>query len=85
MKVVYNRMLNEAGVECIFYTHLADVLVHNNEVKAVLLAGLEGTYLLEADVFADCTGDAQLCFWQIPILWKPLPSMRECISRWYLD
>ena len=55
-------MLNEAGVECIFYTHLADVLVHNNEVKAVLLAGLEGTYLLEADVFADCTGDAQLCF-----------------------
>lgn len=62
MKVVYNRMLMEAGVDCIFYTHLADVLTDGNKIKAVLLAGLEGTYLLEAEMFADCTGDAQLCF-----------------------
>ena len=62
MKVIYNRMLIEAGVDCIFYTHLADVLMEENRVKAVLLAGLEGTYLLEANMFADCSGDAQLCF-----------------------
>jgi ribulose 1,5-bisphosphate synthetase/thiazole synthase len=61
-KVVFNRMLTEAGVTCIFYTHMADVLMDGNTVKAVLLAGLEGTYLLEADVFADCTGDALLCY-----------------------
>ena len=62
LKVLYNRVLTEAGVDCIFYTALADVYREENEVKAVLLAGLEGTYLLEADIFADCTGDAQLCW-----------------------
>ena len=62
MKVVYNRMLVEAKVDCIFYTHLADVITEGAHVRALLLAGVEGTYLLEAPLFADCTGDAQLCF-----------------------
>ncbi len=61
-RVVYNRLLQEAGVDCVFYTHMADAAVEDGRVKAVLLSGLEGTYLLEAEVFADCTGDAQLCF-----------------------
>ena len=61
MKLVYNRMLVEAKVDCVFYTHLADVMAEGGHVQALLLAGVEGTYLMEADVFADCTGDAQLC------------------------
>lgn len=62
MKIVYNRMLVEAKVDCVFYTHLADVMAEGGHVQALLLAGVEGTYLLEAPLFADCTGDAQLCF-----------------------
>lgn len=62
MKVVYNRMLTESGVDCIFYTQLADVWTDGRKINGVLLSGLEGTYILEADMFADCSGDAQLCF-----------------------
>lgn len=62
MKVIYNRMLVEAKVDCIFYTHLADVVTEGSRVRALLLAGVEGTYLLESLLFADCTGDAQLCY-----------------------
>ena len=61
-RVVFSRLLEEAGVDCLFYTHMADAAVEDGRIRAVLLSGLEGTYLLEAEVFADCTGDAQLCF-----------------------
>lgn len=74
-KVIFNRMLQEAGVECIFYTHMADVVVDEKRVKAVLLSGLEGTYLLEADLFADCTGDAMLCYLADP------QSVVECTAE----
>ncbi len=66
MKPEYNRMLLEAGVECIFYTQLTDVLTKNGSIKAVLLSGFEGTYLLEADSFIDTTGNAQLAFLASP-------------------
>lgn len=61
-KVVFNRMLTEAGVDCIFYTHMADVVTDGKKINSLLLSGLEGTYLLEADFFADCMGDAMLCY-----------------------
>ena len=66
MKLEYNKMLLESGVDCIFYTQLTDVLVENGSIKAVLLSGFEGTYFLEADSFIDSTGNAQLSFLAAP-------------------
>ena len=62
MKVMYNKMLLEAGVDCYFYTQLSEVVTENGHIHSVLLAGFEGTYLLEADTFIDATGNAQLAF-----------------------
>ncbi len=66
MKLVYNRMLREAGVDCYFYTQMAEVLTKNNHICSILLSALEGTYLLEADTFIDATGNAQLGFLASP-------------------
>ncbi len=62
MKLVFNRMLTESGVECLFYTTVAEAFVENGKIKSVLIACLDGTYLLEADTFIDATGNAQLCY-----------------------
>lgn len=58
VKLLYRRMLEEAGVECLFYTHVTDALTENGSVKALLVSMLEGPRLIEADTFIDCTGDA---------------------------
>ena len=62
MKLVYNRMLTEAGVELFYYTHMAEVFTENGRISSVLLSALEGNYLIEADTFIDATGNAQLAF-----------------------
>ena len=62
MKLVYNRMLCEAGVECFFYTLLAEAIREQDHIHSILVSGFEGTYLLEADTFIDTTGNAQIAF-----------------------
>ena len=61
MKLVFRRMLNEAGVECLFYTRFVDAVVKDGRVSAILVSCVEGSTLIEADTFIDCTGDALLC------------------------
>ncbi|MEG0767408.1 MAG: FAD-dependent oxidoreductase [Clostridia bacterium] len=60
MKLMYRRMLQEAGVECIFYAHMVDAVVEEGKICAVLVACLEGPVLISADYFVDATGDAHL-------------------------
>lgn len=62
MKLIFNRMLTESGVDCLYYTTVAEAFTENGKIKSVLIACLDGTYLLEADSFIDATGNAQLCF-----------------------
>ncbi len=60
MKLMYRRMLQEAGVECIFYAHMADAVVEDGRIASVLVSCLEGPVLISADYFVDATGDAHL-------------------------
>ena len=61
MKLMYRRMLDEAGVKCLFYTHFVDAVAKDGRVSAILVSCIEGATLIEADTFIDCTGDALLC------------------------
>ena len=60
MKRMYRRMLEEAGVECIFYTGMTDAVRQEDSVRAILAQCLEGPRLLRADYFIDATGDGLL-------------------------
>lgn len=61
MKLMLRRMLEESGVECLFYTHFVDAVNDDGRVASIIVGCLEGTKLLSADAFIDCTGDALLC------------------------
>jgi len=58
MKLMYRRMLDEAGVETIFYAQMVDAVVDGDRIEALLVNFLEGPGLLYADYFIDATGDA---------------------------
>ena len=61
MKLVFRRMLEEAGVECLFYTQFVDAVVKDSRISAILVSCMEGSTLIEGDTFIDCTGDALVC------------------------
>ncbi|MBE6612147.1 MAG: FAD-dependent oxidoreductase [Ruminococcaceae bacterium] len=58
MKLMHRRMLEEAGVECIFYAQMVDAVTDGDRIEALLVNFLEGPGLVYADYFIDCTGDA---------------------------
>lgn len=61
MKLMLRRMLEESGVECLFYARFVDAVNDNGRVASIIVSCLEGARLYEADTFIDCTGDALLC------------------------
>ncbi len=63
LKLVMRRMLEEAGVELLFYTRACEAVVDESgrRITALLVSMFEGALLVEADRFIDCTGDALIC------------------------
>ena len=57
VKLMHRRMLDEAGVECIFYAQMVDAVVEDEKIIALLVNFLEGPGLIYADYFIDATGD----------------------------
>lgn len=60
MKLMYRRMLQEAGVDCLFYSKMIGAAVEDGHIEAVLVSCLEGLIWFFADSFVDATGDALL-------------------------
>jgi len=60
LKIAYEEMLLEAGVELLYMTRMVDVLSDNGMVQAVVLSGKSGVYAAKAKVYIDGTGDGDL-------------------------
>lgn len=60
MRVVYNELLTEAGVECLFYSYLVDAVVEDGRIAGALVGRIEGPGVVWAHTFVDGTGDALL-------------------------
>lgn len=60
LRAFYHRMLAEAGVDRIFYAHLADAVTDGRRLRYAVVSCLEGLRTLRAKVFVDATGDAHL-------------------------
>ncbi len=57
LKRVYDAMVQEAGVEVLFFTTVADVICSGRHVDYAVLTSKKGLYAASADVYVDCSGD----------------------------
>ncbi|MBR2466772.1 MAG: FAD-dependent oxidoreductase [Clostridia bacterium] len=60
LEVLLDEMTREAGVEVMLYTRFADAITEGEEIKVAVLLALEGLVGVEAKVFIDCTGNADV-------------------------
>ncbi len=60
MKRIYDRRLEEAGVEILYMTRIADAIVSGGRIEALLAATPRGLEKVEGVCFIDATGDACL-------------------------
>ncbi len=60
LKSVADEMLTEAGVRILYHTALVDADAESGHIDRVILREKEGLCAAEAEVYIDCTGDADL-------------------------
>ena len=61
LKVVLEELCVEAGVKLLFHTFIADVIVENGKVTALVVANKAGLGLVKGKMFIDGTGDGDVC------------------------
>lgn len=60
MKLVLDRMAEEAGVEILYYTFFSDAIVEDNVIKGVVVQNKNGRQVILAKRVIDCTGDGDV-------------------------
>jgi glycine/D-amino acid oxidase-like deaminating enzyme len=60
LKIVGARMLEEAGVRCLFHAWACSALVDDDGVDGVVLESKSGRLAVLAEVVVDCTGDGDI-------------------------
>lgn len=61
LKVVLEEMCVESGVRLLFHTFIADTVVENGKITALVVANKAGLGLIKGKIFIDSTGDADVC------------------------
>jgi len=61
-KYLLDRMAEEAGLELLYYTQLAEVIKENETVTGVIVTNKSGRFAAFAKRVIDCTGDADAAF-----------------------
>ena len=62
MKVVLDQMVTDAGVEVLLHSWLADAVVSDGAIAAVIIESKSGRQAVSGKVFVDATGDADVAF-----------------------
>lgn len=60
LKLCYDEMITESGINFAFFTQVSDVLTENNKVKYVICTAKGEIFAVKAKIFIDCTGDGDL-------------------------
>lgn len=61
LKLVWDQLLNEAGVQTLLHTSLVDVENEHGQIQSVVVSGKQGFARIKARVFIDASGDADFC------------------------
>ncbi len=62
LKLVYDQMIEEAGVQVLYRTEWIGCETHDGTITAAVFTSPGGLFAVEAPFFIDCTGDARLAF-----------------------
>ena len=60
MKLLYDTLMEEAGVKVLFFTGVFNVLKSKNRMKAIVIENKNGRQAVTGKTFIDATGDADL-------------------------
>lgn len=60
LQLVLDEMTREAGVNVMLYTRFADCILKDGKISGVILNALEGLVAVDADIYIDCTGNADV-------------------------
>jgi len=58
-----DQLLEEAGVEVLFHTQVADVVAHGGRIEKVIVSNKAGLVAIEPQVVIDGTGDGDVAAW----------------------
>jgi len=62
LKLVLEKMAEEAGVDLLYHTFFCDTLVKNGKAEGVLVQNKGGRFAIRARRIIDCTGDGDAAF-----------------------
>ena len=62
LKIVLDEMFTEAGVKVLYHTNFVAPLMSDNRITGMIISSKAGLQAVEAKVFVDCTGDADVAF-----------------------
>lgn len=62
LKIVLNRMCTDSGVKLLFGTNIISVKLEGRRIVSAEAFSMGKSYTLEADVFIDATGDANIAY-----------------------
>lgn len=62
VKLLADQMVEEAGVEVWLQSMVTDVVMDNQNLKGIVVQNKSGKHLVEADVFIDASGDADVAY-----------------------
>ena len=60
LKRVYDDMVQEAGVQVLFYCRVVDAVCDNDCLQSVIVSGPNDMFAINGDFFIDCTGTGNL-------------------------
>ncbi len=60
LKIVLDNMMKLYGVEVLFHTQVIAANAKNGRVENITLSNKDGVFLMQADMYIDCTGDGDL-------------------------
>ena len=61
LKVVWERLAQQAGVTLLYHTFCTDVLMDGGRITGLIVDGKQGLSVIRARVVIDCSGDADVC------------------------
>lgn len=60
LQLVLDEIVKEANAEILFYTRFCDCITEDGKIKYAVLSALEGLISVSAEIFIDCTGNADV-------------------------
>lgn len=60
LKILLDEMCAEEGIDIYFFTNIIDIVIEDKTIKKIILHNKSGLFTMSANVYIDCTGDADI-------------------------